>query len=186
MPCRCASAGNCWSACWLGRDFRLTAGPDVRRRREAPRGGRAARTGGGRLEASGRALPVRREQGLGQVKTASGELRTGIGGDCLRSGSSRIAAGRGAWCSSNSLCRSYAIGPSLLSNSYASEITFKGHRSFTEEIVVMSLHLVLGAGYLPRRDLQFYGPVPSAISRCLLMMFWPTVFLAAAISWWFS
>jgi hypothetical protein len=50
----------------------------------------------------------------------------------------------------------------------------------------MSLHLVLGAGYPPRRDLQFYGPVPSAISRCLLMMFWPTVFLAAAVSWWFS
>ena len=61
-----------------------------------------------------------------------------------------------------------------------------GHRYFAEEIVVMSLHLVSGGESPPRRDLQFYGPVPSAISRCLLLMFWPTVFLAAAVSWWFS
>ena len=30
----------------------------------------------------------------------------------------------------------------------------------------MSLHLVSGGDFPPRRDLQFYGPVPSAISRC--------------------
>jgi hypothetical protein len=50
----------------------------------------------------------------------------------------------------------------------------------------MSLHLISGGDFPPRRDLQFYGPVPSAISRCLLLMFWPTVFLAAAVLWWFS
>ena len=50
----------------------------------------------------------------------------------------------------------------------------------------MSLHLVLAGDVPPRRDLQFYGPVSSAISRCLLLMFWPTVFLAAAVSWWFT
>jgi hypothetical protein len=50
----------------------------------------------------------------------------------------------------------------------------------------MSLDLVSGGDIPPRRDLQFYGPVPSVISRCLLLMFWPTVFLAAAASWWFS
>lgn len=33
-------------------------------------------------------------------------------------------------------------------------------------------------------ELRFYGPVPSAVSRCILLMFWPTVFLAACLYWW--
>jgi hypothetical protein len=35
----------------------------------------------------------------------------------------------------------------------------------------------------PDRELQFYGPVPSAVSRWLLLMFWPLAFLMACLAW---
>ena len=66
----------------------------------------------------------------------------------------------------------------------------------------MSLHLVAGPGRAIRRldpptlksckmsraneELQFYGPVPSAVSRWLLLMFWPLAFLVACLSWWLT
>jgi hypothetical protein len=40
--------------------------------------------------------------------------------------------------------------------------------------------------FKPNDELQFYGPVPSTVSRWLLLMFWPTAFLVAAFSWWFN
>ena len=38
----------------------------------------------------------------------------------------------------------------------------------------------------PDSDLQFYGPVPSAVSRWLLLMFWPLAFLVACLVWWLN
>jgi hypothetical protein len=38
----------------------------------------------------------------------------------------------------------------------------------------------------PDSELQFYGPVPSAISRWLLLMFWPLAVLMACLAWWLN
>jgi hypothetical protein len=38
----------------------------------------------------------------------------------------------------------------------------------------------------PDAELQFYGPVPSAVSRWLLLMFWPTAVLMACLAWWLN
>jgi hypothetical protein len=38
----------------------------------------------------------------------------------------------------------------------------------------------------PNDELQFYGPVPSAVSRWLLLMFWPLAFFVASLSWWLT
>ena len=33
-------------------------------------------------------------------------------------------------------------------------------------------------------ELRRYGPIPSAISRCILLSFWPTVLLVTCLYWW--
>jgi hypothetical protein len=33
-------------------------------------------------------------------------------------------------------------------------------------------------------ELRFYGPISSAISRWILLSFWPTVLLVACLYWW--
>ena len=33
-------------------------------------------------------------------------------------------------------------------------------------------------------ELRFYGPIPSAVSRWILLSFWPTVLLVACLYWW--
>ena len=38
----------------------------------------------------------------------------------------------------------------------------------------------------PDDELQFYGPIPSTVSRWLLLMFWPLAFFVASFSWWLN